>query len=248
MNRRISGTLMLALTVACARQPQPGAADSPGQAGATMTESMTNRLTESERRDGWRLLFDGATLSGWREYRSQQQPRRWFVRDGVLMKTEPVEDIISTDQFGDFELVFEWRISSGGNAGVFYRATEEYEKVYWSGTEYQLLDDAAHGDGRNRLTAAGANYGLYPAPAGAVKPAGQWNLTRILVRGDHAEHWLNGVKLLEFRFGSPDWEARVKAAKFGEFPNYGRAKRGHIAFQGDHEGTLELRNVRIKEL
>jgi hypothetical protein len=126
--------------------------------------------------------------------------------------------------------------------------TEEYEKVYWSATEYQLLDDANARDGQNRLTSAGANYGLYPAPAGALKPAGEWNTTRIVVRGNRAEHWLNGVKLLEYEYGSPDWEARVKASKFSAWPNYGRAKRGHIAIQGDHGGVLALRNVKIREL
>lgn len=164
------------------------------------------------------------------------------------MKAGPTEDIISVDQFEDFELQFDWRISRGGNSGVFYRATEEYEKVYWSATEYQLLDDANSRDGQNRLTATGANYGLYPAAAGATKPAGEWNTSRIVVFLNHAEHWLNGVKVAEYEYGSADWAARVKASKFGSWPNYGKARRGHIAVQGDHGGELALRNVRIREM
>jgi hypothetical protein len=120
--------------------------------------------------------------------------------------------------------------------------------VYWSATEYQLLDDANARDGQNRLTAAGAAYALYPAPAGVVKPAGEWNASRIVARGPRVEHWLNGTKLLEYEAGSPDWEAKVKASKFAAWPNYGRARRGHIAIQGDHAGELALRNMKIREL
>jgi len=197
---------------------------------------------------GWRPLFDGRTLNGWREYKAENPPAGWFVRDSALTKTEGTRDLISVEQFGDFELELEWKLARGGNAGLFYRATEEYDRVYWSAPEYQLLDDANAPDGRSRLTSAGADYGLYPAPAGALKPAGEWNATRIVVKGAHVEHWLNGTKLLEYEFWSPDWEAKVKASKFGAWPNYGRAKRGHIAIQGDHNGELQLRNIRIREI
>lgn len=209
---------------------------------------MPTPLTDQERAAGWRLLFDGQTPASWRSYKKQSPPAGWTVKDGTLSKTGATDDIISRDQFGDFELAFEWRLSAGGNAGVFYRATEEYEKPYWTGPEYQLLDDSAHPDGQDRLTSAGAAYGLYPAPAGVVKPAGQWNATRLVVKGPHAEHWLNGTKLVEYELWSPDWEAKVKASKFGEWPKYGRAKRGHISIQGDHEGDLALRNIRIREI
>jgi hypothetical protein len=139
-------------------------------------------------------------------------------------------------------------ISPGGNAGVFYRGTEEYDHVYWSAPEYQLLDDAAHKDGQNRLTAAGAAYALYASPEGVVKPAGKWNAARIVVSGAHVEHWLNGKKVVEYELWSPDWEARVKASKFTDALRYGRATRGLIGIQGDHEGTLSLRNIRIQDL
>ena len=140
------------------------------------------------------------------------------------------------------------RIGSGGNAGIFYRGTEEYEHVYWSAPEYQLLDDAKAPDGKNRLTSVGAAYGLYPSPAGIEKPADQWNTTRIVARGNHVEHWLNGTKLLEYELGSPDWQAKVKASKFAVWPNYGKSARGLIAIQGDHDGALSLRNIRIRPL
>ena len=195
----------------------------------------------------WRPLFDGRSLAGWRVYRSPAQPSGWVARDGALVKDRPTEDIVTVDQFGDFELELEWKISSRGNSGVFYRATEEYDKIYWSATEYQLLDDASQ-PGVDRLTATGSAYALYPAAAGAVKPAGEWNSSRIVARGNRVEHWLNGRKLLEYEYGSPDWEAKVKATKFVDWPNYGRARRGHIGVQGDHGGQLALRNIRIREL
>ena len=114
--------------------------------------------------------------------------------------------------------------------------------------EYQLLDDAAHPDGKNRLTSAGAAYALYPSPEGVVKPAGEWNSTLVVVQGARVQHWMNGQKLLEYELWSPDWEAKVKASKFVDWPNYGRAKSGYIGIQGDHDGELTLRNVRIRTI
>jgi hypothetical protein len=207
-----------------------------------------NTLTAAEQKAGWKLLFDGTTTTGWRGYKSQSLPAEWHVEDGTLTKSKPAHDIVSTDKYGNFDLQLDWKLARKGNAGVFYRGTEEYDHVYWSAPEYQLLDDAKHPDGHSRLTSAGAAYALYPSPAGIVKPGGQWNSTRIVVRGSHVEHWLNGQKVVEYDLGSPDWEAKVKAAKFAEWPHYGRAARGHIAIQGDHSGTLQLRNVRIREL
>ena len=204
--------------------------------------------TRTAQGSGWRSLFDGTSTDAWRGYKSTTLPTEWKVVDGTLAKAQPTDDLVSKDQFGDFELEWEWKIGSGGNSGVFYRASEEYDHVYWSAPEYQLLDDANARDGQNRLTSAGADYALYPSPPGVVKPAGEWNASRIVARGAHVEHWLNGIKLLEYELWSPDWEAKVKASKFGEWPNYGRAKKGHIAIQGDHEGRLAFRNIRIREM
>ena len=114
--------------------------------------------------------------------------------------------------------------------------------------EYQLLDDAKAEDNKTRLTSAGAAYALYPSPAGHLRPVGEWNKTRIVVNGAHVEHWLNDFKLLEYELWSPDWEAKVKESKFAAYPNYGRAKKGHIAFQGDHDGALAFRSIRIRDL
>jgi hypothetical protein len=120
--------------------------------------------------------------------------------------------------------------------------------IYWSGPEYQLLDDANAPDGRSRLTAAASAYAIYPAAAGVVKPFGEWNTTRLIVKGTHVEHWLNGQLMVAYDLGSPDWQARVAASKFSKYPNYGMAKKGLIGIQGDHPGTLALRHIRIREL
>jgi hypothetical protein len=205
-------------------------------------------LTAEQTAAGWRSLFDGTSTSAWRGYKSPTFPAGWSIVDGVLTKSGSVGDLLSKEQFGNFELALDWNLSTGGNAGIFYRGTEEYDHIYWSAPEYQLLDDANHPDGKSRLTSAGAAYALYPPPAGVVKPAGQWNSTLIVVNGSRVQHWLNGQKLLEYELGSPDWEAKVKASKFVEYPKYGRATRGYIGIQGDHDGMLSIRNVRIREL
>src|SRR5882672_8460489 len=196
----------------------------------------------------WRTLFDGTSLKHWRGYKTEKIPDGWHVAAGTLAKNAPVADIVSKDEFGDFELEIDWKIGEAGNSGIFYRGTEEYDHIYWSGPEYQLLDDAKGADNKTRLTCAGAAYALYPSPAGHLKPVGDWNTTRIVAKGNRVEHWLNGVKLLEYELGIPEWQAKVKASKFNDWPNYGRATRGHIAMQGDHEGTLAFRNIRIREL
>ncbi len=225
-----------------------GAAGGAATGGATAGGAASGEVASPAASDGWRSLVAGNSLAGWRGYRSPDVPAAWTVSDGMLTKTVGTRDLITRDEFSNFELEWDWKVATGGNAGVFYRATEEYDHPYWSGTEYQLLDDPNAPDGRSRLTAAGAVYGLYPAPEGVVKAAGEWNTSRIVARGAHIEHWLNGRKLAEYEAGSPEWEAKVRASKFARWPNYGRAKRGHIAIQGDHQGALAIRNMRVREL
>jgi hypothetical protein len=208
-----------------------------------------NTLTDAEKAAGWRLLFDGQTTNGWRGYRSQSMPPAWHVtQDGLLAKDTGTADIVTTDQYANFDLQLDWKIAPRGNSGIFYRGTEEYDHIYWSAPEYQLLDDKGHVDGKYRLTSAGADYAVYPTQKGYVHPAGRWNHTRILVNGNHVEHWLNGHKVVTYELGSPDWQARVKKSKFAMFPNYGKATTGYIGIQGDHDGALELRNIKIKVL
>jgi hypothetical protein len=196
----------------------------------------------------WISLFDGTSLDAWRGYKGAAVPAGWRIENGTLAKDAPVSDIVSKDEFGDLELELDWKIGDAGNSGVLYRGSEEYDHIYWSAPEYQLLDDIKASDNKTRLTCAGAAYALYPSPAGHLKAVGDWNSTRIVAKGGHVEHWLNGAKLVAYELWSPDWEAKVKASKFKDWPNFGRAKRGHIALQGDHAGTLAFRNIRIREM
>ena len=215
---------------------------------ASPVAAQMNTLTKKEAAHGWRLLFDGQTMADWRGYKMADLPAGWRVEDGIIVKDSSAEDIVTRDSFANFELTMDWKLAKGGNSGIFYRGTEEYDHIYWSAPEYQLLDDANAPDGTSRLTSAGADYALYPSPAGIEHPAGEWNHARIIVRGDHVEHWMNGKKLLSYTFGSADWAAKEKASKFGKWPNYGKASRGLIGVQGDHNGRLELRNIKIRVL
>ena len=154
---------------------------------------------------------------------------------------------MTVEEFGDFELSLEWKVAEAGNSGIFYRAARGSDNIFMSAPEMQVLDDAGHADGGNPLTSAGANYGLHPATPGVVKPAGEWNEARILVDGNHVEHWLNGQKMVEYELGSPEWKELVANSKFDQWPEYGTAARGHIGLQ-DHGDPVWFRNIRIREL
>jgi hypothetical protein len=211
-------------------------------------KSAIRNLQSAMSKSSWIPLFDGTSLKNWRGYKSNAVPAGWRVVDGALVKDGSVGDIMTNDEFGDFELELDWKIGEAGNSGILYRGTEEYDHIYWSAPEYQLLDDVKGADNKTRLTCAGAAYAVYPSTPGHLKPVGEWNATRIVARGAHVEHWLNGVKVVEYELWSPDWEAKVKSSKFAAWPNYGRAKSGHIALQGDHAGSLGFRNIRIREV
>lgn len=198
--------------------------------------------------DTWHALLHDHSAPAWRGWADAGLPAGWHVAGGVLSKEGPVDDLVSTQNYGNFEFELEWKIGKAGNSGVFYRGTREYDHIYWSAPEYQLLDNVNAEDNKTPLTCAGADYALYGADPHVAKPAGQWNKTRIVVKGNHVEHWLNGVKVVEYEFGSDDWKHRVAASKFAQYPHYGLATSGLIGLQGDHPGTLALRHIRIREL
>ena len=227
-----------ALVLALAGVPLPGCAQQPAPGAG---------LSSADRAAGWTILFDGVSVAAWRGYKQSTLPVGWSVVDGALTRTGPAGDIVTRSEYTNFELTLEWKISPGGNSGIMYRVTEDNEAPYESGPEMQVLDDTKHPDGASRLTSAGACYGLYPGPAGVVKPAGEWNRVRIVVVGSHVEHWLNGVKVVEYTLGSPEWQAKVAASKFSQWPGYGRAARGRIALQ-DHGDEVAYRDIRIREL
>jgi len=205
----------------------------------------------------WKSLFDGKSLDAWRIYKSDRAPKLceppattacWDVKDGALWKDGNANDMITKEQFGDFELELEWKIGKAGNSGIFYRGTEQESAIYWSAPEYQLLDNLDAADNKTAHHLAASVYDLYPVPKDAAKPAGEWNQTRIVAKGNHIEHWLNGIKTADFEVGSADWNAKYQASKFTKYPNFGKAPKGHIGVQGNHPGMLSLRNIRIREL
>jgi hypothetical protein len=196
----------------------------------------------------WTPLFDGRSLAGWHVFKAPgQPPEGWSVVDGTLVRSGRGGDLVTDALYENFELELEWQIGPGGNSGIFYRIDPAAEVTYFSAPEMQVLDDARHRDGQSELTSAGAVYGLYPAPRGIVKPAGEWNAARLVVNGAHVEHWLNGTRIASYELWSPDWEARVKASKFAAWAGYGRTRRGHIGLQ-DHGDRVAFRNIRIKVL
>jgi hypothetical protein len=226
---------------ACASSETPDESE-PSAAGVAH-----NTLTAAEREAGWRLLFDGVSLAGWRGYETEMPPDGWRARDEALHRYGPGGDIVTIDRFGDFELSLEWRVDEGGNSGIFYRAAPGSEHIFHSAPEMQVLDDAGHPDGRSELTSAGSNFALHPAPRGVVKPAGQWNSVRIRAQGNHVQQWMNGTLVVDYEIGSDDWKRRVAASKFAAWPAYGLAPEGHVGLQ-EHGNQVAFRSIKIRVL
>lgn len=224
-----------------------GPASLAGGQDAPAPRTAMNTLTAQDREAGWKLLFDGRTIDGWRGFRQKGVPAGWQVIDGTLTRVGSGGDLITVEQFENFELAFDWQISKGGNSGVMYRVTEEGEETYHTGPEYQILDNALHRDGKVELTSAGACYALYAPVKDVTRPVGTWNTSRIVVNGNHVEHWMNDVRIVQYELLSPEWEKLVKESKFNEWPRFGRSPRGHIALQ-DHGDRVAYRNIRIRTL
>lgn len=205
-------------------------------------------LSVDEQNAGWKMLFDGKTCNGWRGYKMEQAPPAWKVTKGgelYLSTKGQGGDIMTIDQYSDFELQLEWKIAKGGNSGIMFWVTEDEEYSWHSGPELQVLDNTGHDDAVDPKTSAGSNYALHAPEQNVVRPAGGYNQVRIIVKGAHVEHWLNGVKIVEYEIGSPDWEARVAASKFAAMPKYGRTRKGHIVLQ-DHGDKVWYRNIKIR--
>lgn len=220
-------------------------------AGAALAQT-PNQLTAAEQQAGWVLLFDGKSLDGWRAYkRPDTKETRWVVKDGLLglpagdsADTRGRRDIITTGTYEQFELTWQWRVTEGGNSGLKYFVLEDQDSAI--GHEYQLIDDARHPDakiGPHRQTAA--FYDVLPAANRPIKPAGEWNDSRVLVKGNHVEHWLNGTKVLEYELGSPAVAAAVAKSKFKPIERFGKRQNGHILLQ-DHGDSVSFRNIKLR--
>jgi hypothetical protein len=174
-------------------------------------------------------------------------PPNWEFVDGVLHAKGGGADLKTREQYGDFDLRFEWKVPLGANSGVMYRVSQESDPAYYTGPEYQVVDNKRHADGANPVTSAASVYGLYPPSKDVTKPAGGWNDARIVVSHNHVEHYLNGTKVAEYDLGSADWKKRVAASKFAAWKKFGTNRRGHVVLQ-DHGDQVWYRNMRIKSL
>jgi type 1 glutamine amidotransferase len=205
-----------------------------------------NALSGLERAAGWELLFDGATLAGWRGLGAGPVPPGWSVRDGCLVVQAGGEgSALVTDRvFGDFELELEWKTTRGANSGIKYRVPEA--SVTLLGPEYQILD-AAHADAGSALASSAALYALCAAEGAELRPTGAFNHARIVSRGDRLEHWLNGRRVMTVDVGSDEWRRAVAASKFAAVPGFGAAPRGLIGLQ-DHGDEVWFRSIRVRDL
>jgi hypothetical protein len=224
-----------------------------------MDEVPMNTLTEEEKEDGFFLLFNGESFDGWRGYNQDAFPEGgWTIEDGAL-KVEGAGtgeaggqggDIIYDQKFLDFHLKLEWKVSEGGNSGIFYLGQEiEGEPIWKSAPEMQILDNERHIDanlGVDGNRQAGSLYDLIPAKPQNAKPAGEWNLAEVIVYRGTVVHKQNGEVVLEYHLGTPDWERKIEESKFADFEWFGKYEPGYISLQ-DHGDDVWFRNIRLKE-
>ena len=233
-----------------------------------------NTLTPVERTAGWHLLFDGKTLSGWRGVGYDTVPTaHWVVVDGAIRKIPSGEvprvadgrplvggDLMTVDSFADFELSFEWKVTPGANSGVKYNVSEAMSLAQGGagtqggpshsalGFEYQVLDDDRHEDAKLANHRAGALYDLIaPGDKKQLRPVGEWNRSRVVLRGNHGEHWLNGAKVVEFDLGTARMDSLLAASKYKTIPGFGQKRRGHIVLQ-DHGDEVYFRELKVRPL
>ena len=250
------------LVAGCMPDPAPEPSEAPPAPPAP------NTLTAQEQADGWQLLFDGKTFTGWRGLGRADVPEgHWSVEDGTLRKIasgqvptapdgQPMVggDLMTEDTFENFELALEWRISPSGNSGVKYNVSEAMSTAFPPpnaalGFEYQILDDAGHPDaliGGNR-TAGGLYDLIAPGPGKVLQPVGAFNQTRLVFNGTHGEHWLNGVKVVEYDLGTARFDSLLAASKYASIPGFADRRRGHIVLQ-DHTDDVWYRNIKIRTL
>jgi len=219
-----------------------------------------NTLTEREKKDGWKLLWDGKSTAGWRGAKLDKFPSfGWEIKDGVLsvLASEGGEsaaggDIVTVDQYGSFELLVEFKITKGANSGIKYFVDTDLNKAAGSaiGCEFQILDDAVHPDaklGKNGNRTLAGLYDLIPPRTIRFNGVGQWNRARIVARGSHVEHWMNGFKTVEYERRTPAWRELVAGSKYAVWPKFGEAPKGPILLQ-DHGNVVSFRNIKIRVL
>lgn len=252
---RSAGATVLAVLV-CAG---PALAQAPATGAAAKTATPANTLSAAEKAAGWKLLFDGKTTNGWRGFHADAFPAQgWVVDDGAIKRVATLKgpgaggDIITAAEYGNFELALDWKLTAGGNSGLKYLIVEPPGGKGRSGVGYemQILDDVGHPDakeGVNGNRTAGALYDLIAPSTHAARPIGEWNEVRLIVKGRHVEHWLNGQRIVQFEIGSPEMKALIANSKYKDIQGFGDATSGHILLQ-DHGDEVSFRNLKIRAL
>ncbi|HEY9007628.1 3-keto-disaccharide hydrolase [Ohtaekwangia sp.] len=212
-----------------------------------------NKLTPAESKAGWKLLFDGTSTKGWHVYNKSSNGAAWKIADGELYLDASAKegrgDLVTDSEYENYELTLEWKVSACANSGILFNVVEDakYAHVYLTGPEMQVLDNSCHPDAKINKHRAGDLYDLIACSTETVKPAGEWNEVKIISKNSHYEFWLNGTKVVTFTMHDAAWDEMVKNSKFKSMPDFGKAKKGHIALQ-DHGDKVSFRNIRIREL
>jgi len=216
-----------------------------------------NTLSKNEKKEGWKLLFDGKTTNGWHTYLRDTVGSRWQVKDGTLVfnPNGPAEgggDIVTNEEYENFDFRLEWKISKGGNSGIIFNIQEDpkYSNTYLTGPEMQVLDNIDADDNKKENHLAGSLYDMSGSAAlSKPKPVGEWNQVRILQKDGHLTFWLNGVQTFDGQIGSDEWNEMVANSKFSDkaFSDFAKVAKGRIALQ-QHPGSTQWRNIKIRPL
>ena len=215
---------------------------------ALVDDGVHNRLSAAEREDGWQLLFDGLSLSGWHSYGRDEVGAEWqVISDSIVLTAPGGGDLVTDTEFENFELSLQWWIEPGGNSGVFVLADESRAPIYAKAPEIQVLDNEGHSDGHFADRRSGSLYDLIAAPAAAQKPAQQWNRLRVRHQQGRLQAWQNGVETFDVTIDSGVWRALLKSSKFVDWEGFGLNPAGLIGLQ-DHGDRVAFRNIKIRPL
>jgi hypothetical protein len=251
MLKRFCLLLAIAGTMACNSSKK--ATGTTNDAG----EAPLNILTKAEKKDGWQLLFDGSTKTGWRIYNSRTDGSAWKVDSGALYydpaakgpKGEGTGELITVDSFENFHLKVEWKLTEGGNSGIIFLAREDlkYRYAYQTGPEMQIIDNDRHPDAKNIKHRAADLYDFVTAQPENAKPIGQWNQVEIVLNKGKLDLYQNGVKVVSTIMWDDNWAALKALSKFKNSSDFGAFHKGHIVLQ-DHGNKVYFRNIKVKTL